>query len=105
LDSEDPLAGFVVRKEAKTHGLQKWVEGIDPRGKRVAVVDDVITQGGSVLRAVERAREAGADVEVVLCLVDREEGGRAAVERQGVPFLSICTLSQIQETVGAAVLR
>ena len=91
-----PMPGFVVRKEPKGHGLQKWIEGVSPAGKRVAIVDDVITSGGSVLSAVKAARQAQARIAVVIGLVDREEGGKQAIEAVGVPFRAICTLSEIR---------
>ncbi len=91
-----PLTGFVVRKEGKKHGLQKWIEGVSPEGKRVALVEDVVTSGGSVLRALDAVREAGAEVAVVVAVVDREEGGATAVEEAGVPFRALCTLSEIR---------
>lgn len=95
LELGSPMPGFVVRKEAKEHGLQKWIEGIAPRG-RIAIVDDVITSGNSVLRAVDRAQEAGAQVEVVVALVDRQEGGQATIEDRGIPFKAVCTLADIR---------
>ncbi len=95
-DGPAPVTGFVVRKEGKRHGLQKWIEGVSPEGKRVALVEDVVTSGGSVLRALERVREAGAEVAVIVAVVDREEGGAAAVEKAGVPFRALCTLSEIR---------
>ena len=91
-----PLPGFVVRKDPKKHGLQKMIEGVDPAGRVVVIVDDVITSGNSVLKAVEAAREAGATVAVVVGLIDREQGGAAAIEAFGVPFRSICTISEIR---------
>ncbi len=94
--SHTPIPGFVVRKAPKPHGLQKQIEGVSPKDRRVAIVDDVITSGSSVLRAVEQARAAHADVALVVCLVDREEGGRSAVEAEGLAFKSICTLTQVR---------
>lgn len=91
-----PIPGFVVRKEAKGHGLGKQVEGVSPRGKRVAIVDDVITSGGSVLKAVEAAKADGAEVVLVVGLVDREQGGAAAIRAAGVEFRSLATISQIR---------
>ena len=71
-----PLPGFLVRKEAKQHGRQKQIEGIENlRGKKVAIADDVCTTGGSTLQAIEAAEQAGAQVIAVISLVDREEGG------------------------------
>lgn len=75
--------GFFVRKEAKKHGLQQWIEGpFIEEGTPVAVVDDVLTSGGSMLTAIEKARQAGGVVTAALVVVDREEGGRSAVERE-----------------------
>ena len=82
-----PLDAFYVRKEPKGHGTQKWLEG-DKRvvpGTPVAIVEDVCTTGGSTLKAIERARLHGLDVRRVVALVDREEGGREAVEKEA-PF-------------------
>lgn len=77
-----PLHGFLVRKEAKGHGTGKWLEGwgnLRP-DMPVVILEDVVTTGASTLRAVERARDAGLRVVHVVALVDREEGGREAVE-------------------------
>jgi orotate phosphoribosyltransferase len=70
-----PIAAFSVRKEAKAHGMQRWVEGPVDAKSRVAVVEDVVTTGDSTLRAIARCREEGLRVERVVALVDREEGG------------------------------
>lgn len=70
-----PMAAFSVRKEAKSHGMQRWVEGAVGTLARVAVVEDVVTTGESTLRAIARCREEGFCVERVVALVDREEGG------------------------------
>jgi len=75
------VSGFFVRKEAKKHGLQQWIEGpFIEEGTPVAVVDDVLTSGGSLVTAVEKARQAGGVVVGALVVVDRGEGGRAAAE-------------------------
>jgi len=71
-----PVPGFLVRKEAKKHGRQKQIEGIeDLNGKKVVIVDDVCTTGGSTQEAIQAAERAGAEVLAVVSLVDREEGG------------------------------
>lgn len=82
-----PLDAFYIRKEPKGHGTDAWIEGDRrvPPGTPVAIVEDVCTTGGSTLKAIERARIHGLDVRHVVVLVDREEGGRAAVEREA-PF-------------------
>jgi orotate phosphoribosyltransferase len=80
---EHPVRAFTVRKEIKQHGTGKLIEGPFVRGDRVAIIEDVITTGASALRAVEAVRAAGGLVCGVLALVDREEGGRQAIESQG----------------------
>jgi orotate phosphoribosyltransferase len=71
-----PLSGFLVRKEAKKHGRQKQLEGLDdPRGKKVVIVDEACTTGGSTQEAIEAAEREGCEIVGVLSLVDREEGG------------------------------
>ncbi|HJT76645.1 MAG TPA: orotate phosphoribosyltransferase [Gemmataceae bacterium] len=71
-----PLEGFFVRKQTKAHGSQERVEGVLRPGFRVAVVDDVFTQGTSVLQAIEQVERAGAEVAAAICIVDRLEGAR-----------------------------
>lgn len=90
-----PVRAFTVRKEAKTHGTGKVIEGAFESGDRVVVVEDVITTGGSALRAVEAVRAAGATVLGVLAVVDREEGGREAVEAQGLEVAALVTAAEI----------
>ncbi len=70
------LEGFFVRKQPKGHGSQERIEGVLPPGARVAIVDDVLTTGGSALQAVQEVERAGATVVAVTCIVDREEGAR-----------------------------
>jgi orotate phosphoribosyltransferase len=71
-----PLPGFLVRKQAKQHGRHKQLEGIEnPRGKKVVIVDEVCTTGGSTIEAIEAAEREGCEVVAVISLVDREEGG------------------------------
>ena len=76
-----PLNVFIVRKEAKKHGTQRWIEGPLKKGARVVIVDDVVTTGQSTIKAIEKAREAGFEVIKAIALVDREEGGRENIER------------------------
>ncbi|BDO40904.1 orotate phosphoribosyltransferase [Cellulomonas sp. NTE-D12] len=80
------LDAFVVRKEAKAHGMQRRIEGPDIAGRRVVVVEDTSTTGGSVATAVEAVREAGAEVRGVAVLVDRDTGAREKIEALGVPY-------------------
>jgi orotate phosphoribosyltransferase len=90
-----PLRAFTVRKEAKAHGTGRLIEGPFREGDRVAVIEDVITTGGSALRAAEAIRAAGGIVAGVLALVDREEGGREAIEAAGLGVISLARASDI----------
>jgi orotate phosphoribosyltransferase len=78
------LAAFYVRKQAKGHGTGQWIEGTKGlrAGMPVAILEDVVTTGGSALQAIERARGFGLRVDLIVGLVDREEGGREALEKE-----------------------
>ncbi len=82
------IDSFVVRKEPKGHGTGQWIEGRKtiPDGSRVVVVEDVVTTGGSALQAIERCRAEALVPIVCVALIDRMEGGRAAIEAAGVPL-------------------
>jgi orotate phosphoribosyltransferase len=87
---------FIVRKQPKDHGLGKLIEGVVKPGDRALIVDDVLTSGGSVLKAIAAAREAQLDVRSVLVIVDRmEQGGRARVEEQQVQVVSLLTIDDL----------
>lgn len=86
------LLGFLVRKEAKGHGTQKYVEGPIEPGMKVAIVEDVVTTGGSSLQAVERLHEFGCEVTQVLAIIDRMEGGAANFARAGLKFQSLLSI-------------
>jgi orotate phosphoribosyltransferase len=92
------IHGFLVRKAEKTHGTGRRIEGFLKKGAHVVIVDDVCTTGGSTITAIETTREAGMIVAGVLCLVDREQGGRANIEATipGVPFLSVFTATDVR---------
>src|SRR3954467_5429495 len=90
-----PLRAFTVRKEPKTHGTGKLIEGAFQPGDRVVVIEDTITTGGSAKKAVDAVRAAGGTVIGVLALVDREEGGREALEREGVTVVSLACAAEI----------
>ena len=93
--STTPLRAFTVRKEPKTHGTGKLIEGPFRSGDRVAVVEDTITTGGSAKKAIDAVRAAGGTVVGVLALVDREEGGRENLEAEGVAVISLARASEI----------
>jgi orotate phosphoribosyltransferase len=97
--SDHPLRAFTVRKETKTHGTGRLIEGPFRQGDRVAVIEDVITTGGSALRAIDAVRAANGAVAGVLALVDREEGGRQTIEKAGIPVVALVTASQIIRTL------
>jgi orotate phosphoribosyltransferase len=86
------MEGFFVRKEVKSHGTQKLIEGKFQPGFRVAIIEDVMTTGGSLLQAVDVVQKAGGKVEVVICIVDRLQGGRQSVEARGLRFEPVFTL-------------
>jgi len=92
---------FVVRKQAKDHGLGKLIEGTISPGAHALIVDDVLTTGGSLLKAAEAAREAGLAVTHALVIVDRSAGeGKSNLESQGIQLLHLLTLDDLK--VGVA---
>jgi orotate phosphoribosyltransferase len=86
------LKGFIVRKEAKQHGMGRQVEGPVLAGQRVIIVEDVVTSGGSALAAVEAARAFGLEVQGILAVIDRLEGGREAIEAAGLTLKTLLTV-------------
>jgi orotate phosphoribosyltransferase len=95
------IGGFFVRKKAKEHGVQALIEGLDEDqsldGRRVMIVEDVTTTGGSILQAVVAARAAGAEVAGVLTIVDREEGAGEAMAEHGLELNCLFTASDLAE--------
>jgi orotate phosphoribosyltransferase len=91
---------FIVRKSAKAHGTGAAIEGQFRAGARVAILDDTVTGGGSILHAVRTAREAGAIVDEVLTIVDRNEGGREAISAEGHTLRSLFTLEDVLDGTG-----
>jgi orotate phosphoribosyltransferase len=98
LSGNNPINAFIVRKEPKKHGMQRFIEGIEnTAGCSVVIIDDVCTSGGSTVQAIERARDAKMDIIGAICLVDRESGAtRLLRERFGLELLSIFTLSDLK---------
>jgi orotate phosphoribosyltransferase len=90
-----PIKAFFVRKQAKEHGARKLIEGLGPgeslEGKRVAILEDVTTTGGSSMKAIEAARADGAVIERVITVVDRLEGAADTFKAAGIPFQAILT--------------
>lgn len=87
------LAGFLVRKEPKGHGTQKYIEGPVTPGMKVVIVEDVVTTGGSSILAADRAKEFGLDVVLVLAIIDRMEGGRENFAKHGLKFESLLKIT------------
>jgi orotate phosphoribosyltransferase len=90
--------GFLVRKAEKTHGTGRRLEGFHKLGANVVIVDDVCTTGGSTITAIEATRESGMNVIGVLCLVDREQGGRENIQAAAphAPFISVFTATDVR---------
>jgi len=92
--------GLIVRKEAKGHGTKAWIEGLElPAGTPVTVLEDVITTGGSAIKAVKRLRDAGYKVDRVVALIDRQENGEAdtAMKVAGLELRSLFKLDELCE--------
>lgn len=89
----EPIDSFIVRKEPKGHGTGQWIEGRKtiPDGSRVVVIEDVVTTGGSALKAIERCRAENLEPVACVALVDRMEGGRETIEAQAVPLDALFT--------------
>jgi len=102
----NPLVrAFTVRKEAKAHGTGKLIEGPFQSGDRVVVVEDVITTGGSALKAVDAIEAAGGKVVGVLAVVDREEGGRERIEERGHPVIALARAAELVEQMERSATR
>lgn len=94
-----PLPAFIIRKEAKGHGTGNWIEGARnlTDGGRVAILEDTVTTGGSLLKAARRIEEAGHPVACVVSLVDREEGGAENIREAGYEYTPILTISEVRD--------
>ncbi len=96
-----PIPALIVRKQAKGHGTQAYIEGPTlPPGATVVVLEDVVTTGKSAMLAVERLRAVGYSVNTILSLVDREQGGAAFYESQGLNFQALFSITEIQNAYG-----
>jgi orotate phosphoribosyltransferase len=91
------LAALIIRKEAKGHGTRAYIEGpVLPEGSQITVLEDVVTTGGSAMQAVERLRQAGYQVNGIIALVDREQGGAELYQQAGLPFQAVFSIRDIQ---------
>jgi orotate phosphoribosyltransferase len=93
-----PIPGLIIRKEAKGHGTQAYIEGpLPPAGSIIAVIEDVVTTGQSALKAVNRLQDAGYQVTQVLALVDRLQGGAALYQSAGLDFKALFAIPDLQQ--------
>lgn len=94
------MNGFLIRKESKKHGREQYLEGLaETEGVDCVILDDVCTTGGSTVTAIERAKGAGMNVLGAACVVDREQGGREAIEALGCGFVTLYTLAELLESL------
>lgn len=98
-----PLPGFIVRKQSKGHGTNQFLEGLAnfAPGQKVAMLEDVVTTGGTLLKACERVRDAGLDIVAVLTVLDRQEGGRENLAAAGYELLPIFTRADLVAAKGS----
>ena len=95
-----PIPAFIVRKEAKGHGTSNYIEGLKnlPAGGRVALIEDVVTTGGTLLKVIERVEAAGFSVGLVVTVVDRQEGGAENLARAGYPLKALFTKAALMDS-------
>ena len=93
-----PLSGFIIRKKAKGHGTQAYIEGPDIAvGANVVVLEDVVTTGKSAMEAVNRLRDANYQVKQIIALVDRKQGGAEFYQSQNIDFQSLFTIEDVKQ--------
>lgn len=93
----DQIFPFIIRKEVKAHGTGQWIEGKGKlkEGMKCLILEDVVTTGGTSVKGIRISKEHGLDVRGVIALVDREEGGREAIEKEGVFFEALFSLHDL----------
>lgn len=96
---QQPIPAFIVRKEAKGHGTGNYIEGLGNMdlGSTVALVEDVVTTGGTLLKVIERVEEAGFKVGLVVTLVERQEGGADTLQNAGYPLQALFTRQELMD--------
>jgi orotate phosphoribosyltransferase len=95
--SKRPIPALIIRKQAKGHGTQAYIEGPSlPQEAKIVVLEDVVTTGKSALQAVERLQAAGYQVSEIIALVDRKQGGRELYQSQGLKFQALFTIEELQ---------
>ena len=91
------LNAFYIRKELKDHGTKKWIEGLLKAGETVAILEDIVTTGGSSQKAIEKVTEFGCNVSQILAVVDRNEGGKETFKKLGVDYNYIFDIQEVIE--------
>ncbi|MDJ0622633.1 MAG: orotate phosphoribosyltransferase [Desulfocapsaceae bacterium] len=96
---QQPIPAFIVRKEAKGHGTGNYIEGLGnmEQGSTVALVEDVVTTGGTLLKVIERVEDAGFKVGLVVTLVERQEGGADTLQKSGYPLQALFTRQELMD--------
>jgi orotate phosphoribosyltransferase len=94
------VPALFVRKEAKDYGTCRLAEGGGVAGRRLAVIEDVVTSGGQLIRSCAALRERGADIVAVLCVIDREAGGAESLAAEGLTLRSVFTMSLLRDAAG-----
>ncbi len=92
-----PMKAFSIRKVQKDHGIVKWIEGDLAKGERVSIIEDVVTTGGSTIKAIERARSEGLEIQSVVTLVDRQEGGMEKIRKYVEKVTALITRDELLE--------
>jgi orotate phosphoribosyltransferase len=90
------LPAYFVRKEAKKYGTERVCEGGDVSGKRLLVIEDVVTTGGQILLSTQDLRAAGAEVDHALCVIDREAGATERIAAEGIRLRHLFTMSELE---------
>jgi orotate phosphoribosyltransferase len=96
---DQSLPGFIVRKNPKSHGTKQYIEGLSNfhKGQRIALLEDVVTTGGSVLQACQRVTESGLEIVQILCVLDREEGGKEQLSKYGYSLEALFTRKSLMD--------
>jgi len=95
LEDGEEIVPLIVRKEAKGHGTQKWIEGAFEAGQKIVVVDDVFTTGGSTLKAIDKLQEAGLEIIEAVALIDRQEGAKENFGARNIPYSALFTIKEL----------
>ncbi len=91
----NPVPAFIIRKEKKEYGTGKAIEGNFESGMKVALFDDVVTSGGSIIKGINTVKENGGDIKVIMSVIDREEGGEEKIKQAGYKLISIFKKSDL----------